>query len=490
VQRNMIDQLTGGVQPPFLPHPGPQTDALLTKADVLLYGGEAGGGKSALMVGAAARDHTEALICRRQGVQLDGLLKIAVEFCERKAGWSRSGDTFRSQRFDEAGEFLEVQVASLIAWARTTKPGQRVRVILASNPPRGVEGQWLLRWFAPWVDPLFPEPADPGELRWAIRIGQRDGSYLVEWVAGPGSYERDGEPYDAQSHTFIPAGTEDNPDLDPGYRGRLSNLPEPLRSQLLYGSWTAGRSDDEWQVFPTAWIDNAFERYRKLIPRRRRQIATATDIAMGGRDNLVIAGIESMDEREGDGYVIPPLTVVPGLDVTKPSHVGQHILSARRDGSDTSVDYTGGWGTGVKEYLEDAHRIAVNPIVFSAASGDLNRDQQFGFPNERSAMLWLLREAMDPESGVTEMLAIAPDERLKAEMQAVRYKYRGNLIVIESKDDIKKRLKASTDRLDAVAMVFSRRFMRAINATRAKQTGVDAFGAYTEQAGDIDLLRF
>jgi hypothetical protein len=268
-------------------------------------------------------------------------------------------------------------------------------------------------------------------------------------------------------------------------------VAEPLRSQLRYGSWTAGRADDEWQVFPTAWIDACFDRYRQMIPRRRRQIATATDIAMGGRDNLVIAEIEAMDARfEGDGYVIPELHVVPGVDVTKPSHVSQHILRVRRDGSDTSVDYTGGWGTGVKEDLESNNRIMVNPIVFSAASGEVNKDGQFTFPNERSAIIWLLREAMDPEGGVTEALAIAPDDRLKAEMQAVRYKYRGQQIVIESKEDIKKRLKASTDRLDAVAMVFSRRFMRAINATRAKHQGVDEFGGYTEQAPDDSLFDF
>ena len=514
----MIDMLGDEARAPFYPNPGPQTEALLSKADILLFGGQASGGKSALMIGTAARNHTEALICRRQGVQLDGLLKFANEVCVTKGGWQRSGDSFNSgdgrtltfaglnepddwrkhagigrdfYGFDEAGEFLEGQIASLIGWARTTKPGQRVRVILASNPPRGGDGQWMLKWFAPWLDPLFPNPAADGELRWAVRRGKDDGSYEFTWVDGPGEHILEGEPYTAQSYTFIRSALEDNPYTDAGYRARLQNLPEPLRSQLLYGNFLAGQEDHEWQVYPSAWIDACFERYRALTPRRRRQIATATDIAMGGRDSMVVAEIESMDARfEGDGFIIPPLHAVPGVDVTKPSQVGQHILRVRRDGSDTSVDYTGGWGTGVKEYLEDSHRIAVNPIVFSAASGDRNKDGQFGFPNERSALIWLLREAMDPEGGMTELLAIAPDDRLKAEMQAVRYKYRGDLIVIESKEDIKKRLKASTDRLDAVAMVFSRRFMRAINATRAKHQGVDEFGGYTEQAPDDSLFDF
>jgi hypothetical protein len=43
--------------------------------------------------------------------------------------------------FDEAAEFLEEQVASLTGWLRSTKPGQRCRVILASNPPCGGDGE-------------------------------------------------------------------------------------------------------------------------------------------------------------------------------------------------------------------------------------------------------------------------------------------------------------------------------------------------------------
>ena len=35
----------------FVPLPGPQTEAYLSKADVLLYGGAAGGGKSFLLMG-------------------------------------------------------------------------------------------------------------------------------------------------------------------------------------------------------------------------------------------------------------------------------------------------------------------------------------------------------------------------------------------------------------------------------------------------------
>jgi len=41
----------------FVPLPGAQTEAYLSKADVLLYGGQAGGGKSYLLMGLASQEH-------------------------------------------------------------------------------------------------------------------------------------------------------------------------------------------------------------------------------------------------------------------------------------------------------------------------------------------------------------------------------------------------------------------------------------------------
>jgi hypothetical protein len=52
------------------------------------------------------------------------------------------------------------------------------------------------------------------------------------------------------SRTFIPARLADNPYLGEDYRRTLNLLPEPLRSQLLYGDWKAGQIDDAYQLIP------------------------------------------------------------------------------------------------------------------------------------------------------------------------------------------------------------------------------------------------
>jgi hypothetical protein len=62
----------------FVPLPGPQTEAYLSQADILLYGGQAGGGKTGLLVG-LAQEHENSIIFRREVAQTDGLEKFGKE---------------------------------------------------------------------------------------------------------------------------------------------------------------------------------------------------------------------------------------------------------------------------------------------------------------------------------------------------------------------------------------------------------------------------
>lgn len=268
---------------PFVPQEGPQTEAYLSKADILLYGGQAGGGKSALLVG-LAQEHKNSILFRRELSQTDGMEQFGKEVYGSKgfngqdnewswadgrslklAGLKEPGDWIKHagrardfMGFDEAGEFLRDQIGSLIAWNRGLV-GQRCRMVLGSNPPRSADGYWLFEWFAPWLDINHPLRAAPGELRWAVMLDTGQGIY-PEWVDGPDDVEIGGELRKPLSFTFIPAASKDNKFLDPGYEKSLDNLPEPLRSQLKYGDWTAGVTDDLDQCIPTDWVKLAQQR--------------------------------------------------------------------------------------------------------------------------------------------------------------------------------------------------------------------------------------
>lgn len=475
-QRKEIEALAAGeLRKPFLPNPGPQTQALLSDADITLYGGAAGGGKSALEVGGYFDGHYSGIIFRREAVQLDGLIEFCRQIGEPNLGKFVGGnenvfkrndggrlkfaglnqpDDWRKHAgnakdyicFDEAGEFLKDQVFSIIGWLRSTRPGQRCRVILGSNPPRGGDGEWMIEEFAPWLDPMFTNPAADGEIRWAIVVGG-----TTEWVGSPGVYTRNGEEYTAMSRTFIPARLDDNPYLkDTNYRSVLQSLPEPLRSQLLKGDFLAGREDHEWQVIPSAWVDAAQERWKNAPRKKRRMLAVSADIALGGADNLVIGALHV------DNW-FSEMEKHKGVNIKDPIEISQKMMRIRRDDADLSVDLTGGWGSGPRSHIINNHNLDCAGIVYSEGSGARTFDGRFGFKNLRAEIWWGLREALDPEGGRDEKIMLPPSSRLKAELTTPRWMLRGTDILIESKEDIKKRVGGSTDEADVAAQLWHRK---------------------------------
>ena len=99
-----------------------------------------------------------------------------------------------------------------------------------------------------------------------------------------------------------------------------------------------------------------------------------------------------------------------------------------------------------------AQGIRAEPVVFSGSSCARTRDGQLTFANLRAEMWWKLREALDPQRG--DGIALPPDRRLAAQLAAPTWRLRGNAIVIESKEDIYRRIGASTDDADAVILAW------------------------------------
>jgi hypothetical protein len=125
-----------------------------------------------------------------------------------------------------------------------------------------------------------------------------------------------------------------------------------------------------------------------------------------------------------------------------------------RDGCQVNIDLTGGWGGSARDHLM-AQGIRVEPVVFSQGSPERTRDGQLTFANRRTELWWKFREALDPVQG--DGIALPPDPRLAAQLAAPTWKLRGNAILIESKDDIRKRLGTSTDDADAVILAWHKR---------------------------------
>jgi hypothetical protein len=468
-----LDRLirAGAGAPLWQPEPSnaPQVAAYNSQADILLYGGAAGGGKTDLLLGLALTAHQRSVIFRRAYGDIGGMERRLIEILGSPAGYHASDmvlrhgarvlefgalDRPRSEYawqgrphdfigFDEGAQLAEYKVRFTMGWLRSEVPGQRCRVVIASNPPMGPEGEWLPRWFAPWLDDAFPQPAAPGELRWCCM--RADGS--LAWVEGGGTHMIDGVALEAMSMSFIPARLADNRFLrDTGYRARVMGLPEPLRSKLLEGDFSAGREDVTNQVIPAAWIAAAQARWNAEGGRNIQMTTLGVDVAQGGADDTVLAALH--------GTWFAPLIRHRGTDTTNGPAVAGLVVAHRRDGALVVIDLTGGWGGSARDHLM-AQGMRVEGVVFSQASPARSRDGQLSFHNVRAEMWWTLREALDPVLG--DGIALPPDRRLAAQLAGPTWKLKGTAIVIESKEEIRKRLGASTDDADAVILAWHKR---------------------------------
>lgn len=459
----------------FIPLPGPQTEAYLSDADVLLYGGSAGGGKSFMLMGLASQEHKSSIVFRRESAQTDGLERAGKEIIGDSArfngtdlewtwadgrslklagikepgDWNKHAGRERDlMGFDEAGEFLREQVASLLAWNRGPE-GQRCRVVMASNPPRSSDGYWMTEWFAPWLDVHFPNPAAPGELRWAIMVDSAAG-LTPKWVDGPDTiyFEGDPNPHKPISFTFVPASLSDNPYRDtPEYRAKLNSLPEPLRSQLLHGDFSTGQVDTANQAIPTEWLSLAQQRWRETPPLGIPMCAIGVDVAQGGVDQTVIA-------KRHDGW-FAPLEAIPGVETPSGQDVAGRVMAKRYDGAVVIVDLGGGWGG---DALSHMTKNGVDAIGYMGIKESVRRtrDGQLRFANIRTEAYWRLREALDPYQQGGSPIALPLDRELLADLAAPTFEVRsgkgGMVIHLEPKDKLVKRLGRSPDKGDAVVM--------------------------------------
>lgn len=275
----------------FRPQPGPQELFLRSSADITIYGGAAGGGKSyALLLEPlrhAGNPRFTALFLRQTSTQIrapGGLWDESATIYpylgavarEDRLEWAfpsgatvkfaylqHESDKYNYQgsqlgflAFDELTHFSASQFFYMTSRSRSVS-GVRPYVRATCNPDAD---SWVAAFIGWWIyqETGSPIPERAGVLRWFTRINER-------FIWGESAQEVEaqaraimGDPtYDAapKSLTFIPAKLDDNPALtnkDPGYRGYLLSLPLVERERLLGGNWKIRAV--EGNVFRRAWF--------------------------------------------------------------------------------------------------------------------------------------------------------------------------------------------------------------------------------------------
>lgn len=504
-ERTELEKLVNADPAIWRPQVGRQMEALQSEAEVIGYGGAAGGGKSDLIAGMALTQHLRTLVLRREKTQTEGIIQRLTEILGSTDGYNSQKSQWRLgnrliefggldnpndhqkwqgrphdlKALDEVTEMREAQARFVMGWTRTSTPGQRVRNLMTFNPPTTAEGRWVIEFFAPWLDDRYHRPAKPGELRWFTTIKGKDteveGAEPFVIFRGEPVYDYDPTEFSAEkivipkSRTFIPSRVTDNYFyVKTGYIQTLQNMPEPLRSQMLNGDFKAGIEDDPWQVIPTVWIDAAMARWQ---PRDAKgpMDSIGADIAAGGKDNLVIS------PRHGTWF--DNLIRIPGVEIPQETAgpvAAARIIQVRTDRAVVHVDIVG-WGLSAHNFLV-ANQIQTVGCNGANKSLERTKDGALGFVNFRAQMVWQMREALDPAN--PDPIALPPDPKLRADLAAYKWEIRPGGVFIRSKDDMKKDLGRSPDDGDAVCMA---------NLTTMKIEVFDAMLEAARTGGPEDL---
>ena len=300
--------------PSIEPQPGPQFQFLSSPADIAIFGGAAGGGKSYALLLEPLR-HIEvrgfsAVVFRRTladvrkpgsiwdtSVPLYGELgakprldtftwtfrsgsKIVFGHLEHETtvlDWQGAQIPFIA--FDELTHFSRSQFFYLLSRNRSTC-GVRPYVRATTNPDAD---SWVAEFISWWIDfeTGLPIPERAGALRWFAR----DGDAII-WGDTPEEVAIKLPDSLPKSLTFIPATLDDNAILmaaDPGYRANLLALPTVERERLLGGNWKIRPAAGLF--FKKEWLIPV----DMLPPRDSLRVYGASDFAVtsGGGDYTV-----------------------------------------------------------------------------------------------------------------------------------------------------------------------------------------------------------
>ncbi len=337
------------------PQPGPQERFLASPADIAIYGGAAGGGKTWALLAEPLRHlgvpGFSAVIFRRTSVQVrneGGLWDEAQGLYPALGGVPReaslewrfpSGARVRFAHlehdknrldwqgaqvpligFDELTHFSKGQVFYLLGRNRSTC-GVRPYVRATTNPD---PDSWVADFIAWWLgDDGYPMPERSGVVRWFVHLED-----VLYWDDSPEALRaRLGDGVQPKSATFIAANVHDNRvllDHDPAYLANLDALPRVERERLKHGNWHARA--DAGTFFRRAWLPVS-----GAPPADGRRVR-AWDLAASPDGDWTV-GVRLA--RDGDGvFHVEDVERLRGT----PGEVERAVQAvARRDGTGTTV---------------------------------------------------------------------------------------------------------------------------------------------------------
>lgn len=319
------------------PQEGPQSDFMGCSADIAIYGGAAGGGKTYAILLDNLRNFNMkeggAVCFRRTSKQVrsqGGLWDTSVtlynqlgaeprestldwtfpngwkltfahlEYEKNKFDWQ--GSQIPVIYFDELTHFTETQFTYMMTRNRSTC-GIRPYIRATCNPD---SKSWVKKWIQWYIDEDsgLPIPERAGVIRYFYIINDR-----MEW----GSSERElmlrfpevASLSAPKSFTFIPSKLDDNKILnekDPSYRANLMAQNKVERERLMNGNWNIEASAG--MFFKKSYFEEV-EAIPQLVRVVRAWDRAATEWSEGDKgDPDATAGVKLGVDKNGIYYIL------------------------------------------------------------------------------------------------------------------------------------------------------------------------------------------
>lgn len=281
------------------PQPGAQETFLSTPADIAIYGGAAGGGKSYALLLEPMR-HAQnsdfgAVVLRKTTPEIMGVgglwseaeklyplvggeprlasmdwvfpsgARVKFDHLEHeKSKHKYQGNQIPLICFDELVHFSESSFWFMVSRNRSAC-GVKPYIRCTCNPDAA---SWVRQFIAWWIDDRtgYAIPERSGVVRWFVRYGGE-----LQWADDPSELNEKFPGLEPKSFTFIPATLDDNPALtskDPGYKANLQALPYVERERLLGGNWNVVDAEGaEWgpDYFQGIWVDEWPDEYQIAV---------------------------------------------------------------------------------------------------------------------------------------------------------------------------------------------------------------------------------
>lgn len=260
------------------PQPGPQEQFMANPADIIIFGGAAGGGKSYALLMDPLRymknqrfgavifrneykqifnqgglwDTSEALYGQIKGAvgrmsvgkwTFKSGAKVEFDYLNRKDDLKKwQGSQIAMIGFDELTHFTEYMFFYMLSRNRSTC-GVKPYVRATCNPDAD---SWVATFISWWInqDTGYPIPERSGKIRWMVRIAEKIHWFDTREEAVTFAKSCNVKDHEAEempkSVTFILSTLEDNKILmenDPGYLANLLAMTEVEMERLLRGNW-------------------------------------------------------------------------------------------------------------------------------------------------------------------------------------------------------------------------------------------------------------